>query len=135
MSVWGAALLLNCDEETIERRLTDGELAWAFNISTDATAHNRCVRIFTPCVLDFKASVKHDFTAPFVLNAIFPEARSKFKTHEVAFAWHCGAGHVRQLLESGALKKLPGNALRGPISSAVFSRAVLAEFLSKRSVL
>ncbi len=133
MSVWGVALLLNQSEEFVETAVEDGRLAWAFNISGPGS-HTRCVRVFTRCVLDCCASVKNSYTAPFVLNAIFPEARAKFHTHEIAYAWHCGVDQIRLLAEKGVLKKLPGGPRRGPNSVVYFSRAVLADFLTSRRI-
>lgn len=134
MSVWGAALLVNQSEEFVERLVEDGELAWVFNIAGRGS-RKRCLRVFTRCVLDFRAHVKNDFSAPFVLNAIFPEARPRFCTREVAYAWHCGPEQVRGLATQGALKMLPGGDLRGPSSRAWFSRANLADFLTSRRVI
>jgi hypothetical protein len=133
MSVWSAALLLDRDEEFVERLFQDGKLAWVFNIATPG-ARNHCSRIFTPCVLDFRAGAQRDFSAPFVLNAIFPESRSRFRLHEVAYAWHCGAEQVRMLVQLGALTKIPGTGTRGPANGAMISRAVLANFLTSRRI-
>ena len=133
-SVWGVALLLNQSEEFVERLVEDGELAWVFNIAGRGS-RKRCLRVFIRCVLDFRAHVKNDFSATFVFNAIFPEARPRFCTREVAYAWHCGAEQVRGLATQGALKMLPGGALRGANSRAWFSRANLADFLTSRRVI
>jgi hypothetical protein len=133
MSVWGVALLLNQNEEFVERLVEGGELAWGFNIAGPGS-RQRCVRIFGRCVLDYRNHVKNDYSAPVVLNAIFPEARQRFCAREVAYIWHCGAEQVRILAKQGALKMLPGGDLRGPNSRAYFSRTVLADFLTSRRI-
>ena len=133
-SVWGAALLLNRNEESVERLIEDGELAWAFNIGAPA-ARARQIRIFMPCILDCRAGVNRAYAPDFVLNAIFPAARLKFRTHEVAYACHCSADHVRLLALQGVLKKIPGAARRGPNSSCFFARTVLTDFLQKRRIM
>jgi hypothetical protein len=107
MSVWSAALLLNCGEHAIENHVADGKLAWAFDIGYSHSPAKGCVRIFTRCVLDFCDGVKNDFTESFVLNSIFPEARERFTPSAVAFAWHCGEQNVDRLIKRGVLKQVP----------------------------
>ena len=142
ISVWTAAGIQDCTEETVERDTECGRLEFAFNLARDPHSRRRCVRVFTREVLDRKAGVKQDYSLAFVVNACFPASRASFRLREIAFAWHVSDAHIVGLFRQGLIKPVdaaasaprPGRRYgRGQFPR--ISRISLADFLTSRRIL
>jgi hypothetical protein len=138
ISLWTAAGILDCNEETIERDMECGKFEWAFNLARDPHSRRRCVRLLAREVLDRKAGVKHNYSLSFVVNACFPAARASFRLREVAFAWHVSELHVTGLFRQGLLKPVDPAARParryGHGKFPRLSRTSLADFLTSRRI-
>jgi hypothetical protein len=141
ISLWTAAGILDCTEETVERDTECGRLEWAFNLARDPHSRRRCVRVFTREILDRKTGVKRNYSLPFVVNACFPASRASFRLREIAFAWHVSDGHIVGLFRQGLIQPVdPGASAQRPgqrYGRGKFPRITqtsLADFLTSRRI-
>jgi hypothetical protein len=129
VSVWGAALLLNQNEDQVVARIEDGSLLYVFDINLGAP-RKRCLRILTACVFDLIAGLKSDARSlAAVIGSILP-VRPSLRVGEIAFLFHASAWHIVNLCRAGLVRR------KGAESRSMrVDRASLASFLTARRVL
>jgi len=129
-SVWGACLLLDCQEDRVEKAVESGELEWAFDIRGKG-AHTRNLRILTACVFDLREKIKPPRRSlENVINSILPK-RPALGITESCFNLHCASWHLVKLIHAGLIKRF-GPKPESPKAATRIDRASLADFLCKR---
>jgi len=105
---------LGVNEDEVLDLIEDGQLAWAWDISTKGTGKAE-MRIFARSVSAYQnaqgglRSVANEFTFDEVVHFVFGLSRPWLWGREIARAFNCSSEHVLNLVREGSLKLLPGH--------------------------
>ncbi len=112
---------LGVNEDEVLDLIEDGQLAWAWDISTEA-AEKAEVRILARCVREYQmfgdkdrlaGGNPRDITFEEVVQIVFPghQTRPWVWGRELARAFNCSSDHVLNLIRGGSLCLLPGHVV------------------------
>lgn len=141
MCVQSAMWALDLNEDEVLRLIDDGQLLWAFDISSPG-ARCRDIRILSDSVAAIMqgrpvaALNETSIQEAWVVSRIFPAAEF-VKVKEVARILSCSSTHVFHLVHSGAVQAEPtswASRRSGPKGSPVIYTQSLQRWLLKRRV-
>lgn len=135
------------DEDNILDLIDNGFLAFTWDISIKPGKTAREFRIFPPCIAHCKKSPNEEF--PLSFDAVVAQLLARHNDKPflmgttVKLLLNCGATHLINLVDSGALRCLPNNPAiqksknpilyrRGPNGSPCITRDSFISFLRER---
>lgn len=135
--------LLDRDEDAILNLILDGQIAYAFDIST-RHADRREIRIFRKSLESYKSHSSHQSysvpsvnsvakTLESVISEILPPGQH-FAATSLKRRFTCNSGHVLHLIDEKLLLAV-SDPKRGPKGSPLITRESAAAFLNSRRIL
>lgn len=145
-------VLTDCKEYDLMKRIEDGSLAWAWDISR-ASARRREVRIWRVSVLDFlrtqgnpdQAMNRHNaMLESEVLPSLFPHSRPELRSPELQRLFSASQTHIQGLIDAECLRAVGWGDHNhdmndrppcGPNSYVRIARKSVVEFLQAQRIL
>lgn len=145
-------VLTDCTEKDVIKRIEDGSLAWAWDISR-ASSRRREVRIWRVSVLDFlrtrgtpdRAMTEHAaLLESEVLQNLIPHRRPELRSPELQRLFSASQTHIQGLIDAECLRavgwgkqgqEMEERPVGGPHSYVRIARRSVIEFLQAQRIL